>query len=274
MTGLTKGPVTIREFEELDLKSAMLIEAFPTIGLVSTIAASYLVSQLKLKLVGTVTGPFLPPVGVVYGGQVLPPVRLYGGDKVCGIDGTCDQVFLLMSEFPLPDQAVYPVADALLDWAASHECREIVSLEGLPREVDDSPEGHARPVPPKSPSVWGVGATPRARAMLEREKIAQMETGVITGISGVLLWLAEQRKVDALCLLAEALKEFPDARAAAGLVRGLDSLLKNIDINLEPLLKQAEELEVQIKKAIDAAMDASQSRAAPKPTGPSTGLYY
>jgi uncharacterized protein len=273
LSSLTKGPVTIREFHEIDLKSAMLIEAFPTIGLVSTIAASYLVSQLKLDLVGTVTGPFTPPVAVIYGGRALPPIRLYAGETVCGIDGTCDQVFLLMSEFPLPDQAVFPVADALLDWAQAHGCREVVSLEGLPREVGEGPDERAKALS-APPALWGVGATDRARAMLKRESIAEMQTGVITGISGVLMWLAEQRKVDALCLLAEALREFPDARAAAGLVRSIDVLLKRIDIKLEPLLKQAEELETEIKAAIDAAMHASGSRASPKGSAPSAGMYY
>ncbi len=274
MAGLTKGAVTIREFQELDLKSAMLIEAFPTIGLVSTIAASYLVSQLKLELVGTVTGPFMPPVAVVYGGRPLPPVRLYAGEKVCGIDGNCDQLFLLMSEFPLPDHAVYPVADALLDWTQAHGCREIVSLEGLPRDpppVEIAPE---QSVPSGPTPVWGVGATDRARAMLHREKVPAMDAGVITGISGVLLWLAEQRKVDAICLLAEARKDFPDARAAAALVQVIDVLLKQIEIDLDPLLKQAQELERQIKHAVNAAVDASQSRAPPTPSGPSTGMYY
>lgn len=273
MTSLTKGPVTIREFEEVDLKSAMFIEAFPTIGLVSTIAASYLVSQLKLRLVGTVTGPFATPVAVVYGGRALPPIRIYAGEKICGIDGTCDQVFLLMSEFPLPDQAVFPVADALLDWAHSLGCREMVSLEGLPREGTKDVPGAAKALA-TAPPVYGIGSTDRARDMLARQKIPELDTGVVTGISGVLMWLAEQRKVDAICFLSEALKEFPDARAAAGLVRAIDGMLKHIDINLEPLLKQAEELEIQIKAAIDAASDASQSRAGPKPTGPSTGMYY
>lgn len=274
MTGLTKGPVTIHEFEELDLKSAMLIEAFPTIGLVSTIAASYLVSQLKLNLVGTVTAPWMPPVSVVYGARALPPVRLYSGEKVCGIDGNCDQLFLLMSEFPLPDVGVYPVADALLDWAHSNGCREIVSLEGLPMDRPDPETKPERVITGHKPQIWGVGSTDRAREMLKREKIAEMDTGVITGISGALLWMAEERQIDALCLLAEALKEFPDARAAAGLVQVIDVLLKQIDIPLEPLLKQAEELERQIKHAVEAATDAQQSRAAPPQSGPSTGMYY
>ncbi len=274
MTSLTRGPVTIHEFEELDLKNAMLIEAFPTIGLVSTIAASYLVAELKLKLKGTVTAPWLPPVAVVYGGRALPPVRLYGGEKVCGLDGTCDQVFILMSEFPVPDIGAFPMADALLEWAQKHGCRDLISLEGLPKDAPSPDTVPERSVAAPPSVVWGVGATDRARAMLKREKVPEMDAGVISGVSGVILWLAEQRKVDASCLLAEAFKDFPDARAAAALLHVVDQLLKSIEVNLEPLLKQAEDLEKQIKRAVEAAMASSQSRLGPTPSGPSAGMYY
>jgi uncharacterized protein len=275
MPEFQKGAVTIRENEPLDLSSAMLLECFPTIGLVSTIAASYLVTQLKLKLVGTITAPWLPPVAVVYDGKPLPPVRLYGGDKVCGIDGNCDQLFVMMSEFATPDLGVYPLADALLDWAHARGCREIVSLEGLAAETPALESGPERVALPKGHAkVWGVATTERTKLMLEREKVERMEAGVITGVSGVLLWLAAQRGVDTVCLLAEAFKEFPDARAAAELVRVVDALLKVIEVDLTPLMKQAEELESQIKRAVEGAMAAQQSRAVPQSAGVSPGMYY
>jgi len=275
MPDFQKGALTIHELEPLNLDSAMLIECFPTIGLVSTIAASYLVSQLKLKLVGTITAPWLPPVAVVYDGKPLQPVRIYGGDKVCGIDGTCDQVYVLMSEFPTPDLGVYPLADALLEWAHARGCREIVSLEGLPAETPSPESGLERvPIAKGRAKVWGVASTDRTRAMLEREKVETMGAGVITGISGVLLWLAAQREVDTVCLLAEAFKEFPDARAAAELVRVIDSMLKMIEVDLGPLMKQAEELETQIKSAVEAAMEAQKTRSQPQSAGVSPGMYY
>lgn len=275
MPEFQKGAVTVHELEPLDMTSGMLLECFPTIGLVSTIAASYLVSQLKLKLVGTITAPWLPPVAVVYEGRPLPPVRIYAGEKVCGIDGNCDQVFVLMSEFPTPDLGVFPLADALLEWAHSRGCREIVSLEGLPAESpapESAPE--RMPMPKGRAKIWGVASTERTRKMLEREKVETMGAGVITGISGVLLWLSAERQVDTVCLLAEAFKEFPDARAAAELVRTVDNMLKMIEVDLGPLMKQAEELESQIKRAVEAAMEAQQTRATPQPAGVSPGMYY
>lgn len=258
----------------------MLLECFPTVGLVSTIAASYLVSQLKLSPKGSVTAPWSAPLSVVLHGRPLPPIRLYGGEKVCGIDGNCDQLFILMSEFPIPDFGVQPLASALLDWAAERGCREVVSLEGLPRfgQDGDESEGGAAPVPPPVPSgaakVYGVGTTERARKMLAREKVEEMSSGVITGVSGVLMWMAEHRHIDAVCLLAEAYRKFPDARAAAGLVRIVDDMLKNIAVEIGPLMNQAEELERQIKRAVDAALQAQRTRQpSPQASYASPSMY-
>lgn len=282
MPAYTRGQLVIEETEPLDLSSAMLLECFPTVGLVSTIAASYLVSQLKLEPKGSVSAPWSAPLSVVLAGTPLPPIRLYGGEKVCGIDGNCDQLFILMSEFPVPDFGIQPLSTALLDWASERGCREIVSLEGLPRfgeDEDDEDEAAAAAAAKAelatgAAKVYGVGTTARARKMLQREKVEQMSSGVITGISGVIMWMAEQRRMDAVCLLAEAFRQFPDARAAAGLVRIVDGMLKNIAVEIEPLMEQAHALEKQIKKAVDAAVQAQQARqVAPHTSYASPNMY-
>ncbi|HEX9709317.1 MAG TPA: PAC2 family protein [Candidatus Thermoplasmatota archaeon] len=280
LTTFTRGQITIEETEPLDLSSAMLLECFPTIGLVSTIAASYLVTQLQLSPKGSVAAPWSAPLSVVLGGRPLPPIRLYGGEKVCGIDGNCDQLFVLMSEFPIPDFGIQPLSAAILDWAGERGCREVASLEGLPRAGegeggDEEEEAHAHAqVPSGAAKVYGVGTTDRARNMLRREGVEEMSSGVITGISGVLMWMAEQRRVDAVCLLAEAFRQFPDARAAAGLVRIVDGMLKNIEVEIEPLMDQAEQLEKQIKKAVDAAVAAQQARQPPPHTSYASPSMY
>jgi uncharacterized protein len=271
MRSITKGQITITEYEDLDLHDAMLVECFPTIGLVSTIAATYLVSKLNLRPVGSISAPWVAPLAVVYDGRPYPPIRLYAGEKICGIDGDCDQVYVLMSEFTLPDFGVQPLAGAILDWAAERGCRDIISLEGLPAAAPASEEG-VPPVPKGPPRVFGVGSTERARKMLEREHVESMGSGVIAGISGTLLWMAEQRGVDAACLLSDAVREFPDARASAALLQIVDGFLKNIDVEIKPLLEQAEALERQIKGAVEAATDAQGSRQPPRPTA-FPGMY-
>ena len=105
-----------------------------------------------------------------------------------------------------------------------------------------------------------MGTSDRARNMLKRQGVEEMSGGIISGVSGVMMWMAEQRHVDAVCLLAEAFRKFPDARAAAGLVNIVDGMLEHLDVEVEPLMKQAEDLEKEIQKAVDAATAGQKPR--------------
>ena len=71
--------VTIHEFEDFDYQGAKVIDGFPSVGLVSTIAANYLIDMLKLKQVGIVDARHFPTLSVVHNGEPLNPVRIYAG---------------------------------------------------------------------------------------------------------------------------------------------------------------------------------------------------
>jgi uncharacterized protein len=147
---------------------------------------------------------------------------------------------IFICEMPLPMSTHRPVAYALLKWAKDHGCRWIVPLEGIPADSD---------VPVAAePPVWGVGSTDRARAELEKRGINQLETGMITGVTGVLLNEGRWRNVDVVALLAEARREFPDARAAVSLVQAVDLLLPEISIDLKPLQAEAKALEDRLTR--------------------------
>ena len=73
--------VEICNFEEVDLKGATVIAGFPSIGLVSTIAANYLIDALNLKQIGCVTSAQFPALSVVHTGEPLSPVRISAGEQ-------------------------------------------------------------------------------------------------------------------------------------------------------------------------------------------------
>jgi uncharacterized protein len=75
----------------------------------------------------------------------------------------------------------------------------------------------------------------------------------------VLLYEGARLKRDIICLLAEAHASYPDSRAAGMLLEKLDKMLPEIDIDPEPLYKDADEIE----KKLRAFMEQS------KPTAPS-----
>ncbi len=240
--------IEVRTLKEVDLKGGTVVAAFPSVGLVSTISATYLIQMLPVDQVCALESEDFPSVSMIYAKKPKFPARVYAspGHKLA----------IFVCEMPLPNRIHRPVAYTLMDWAKKQGCREIVSLEGLPME-GDGPEG--------GPAVWGVGSTDRARQQLEKHKITQLETGMIAGVTGVLLNEGRWRNTDVIALLAEARPELPDAHAAVALVHALDELLEEVTVDLGPLQQQARQLEEFLQRLKQQATPV----ATKEPTVPS-----
>ena len=244
--------VEVRTLKEVDLKGGTVVAAFPSVGLVSTISATYLIQMLPVDQVCALESEDFPSVSMIYAKKPKFPSRVYAspGHKLA----------IFVCEMPLPTRIHRPVAYALMDWATKQGCRRIISLEGLPME-GDGPMA-------EQPNVWGVGSTAAARKELETHKLAQLETGMIAGVAGVLLNEGRWRNVDVIALLAEARPDLPDAHAAVALVQALDELLEEITVDLGPLQQQARQLEEFLQKLKQQA-----TPVAPKERTPPTDMY-
>ena len=229
--------IDVREFKEVDMKGGTVVAAFPSVGLVSTITATYLITTLQVDQVTALDSADFPSLSMVYAKKPKFPARVYASQD--------PKLAIFICEMPLPMATHRPVALALLQWAKDHGCRQVVPLEGLPVDPESPTAGDG--------SVWGVGSTDRARAELEKRGIPQLETGMIAGVTAVLLNEGRWLNFDVLALLAEARAGMPDARAAVSLVRALDQLLPEIEIELGPLLDQAKALEEHLVRLKEQA---------------------
>jgi len=245
--------IQIIEYKDVDLSNSILIEAFPTVGLVSSIAGHFLVEQLKLEEIGTISSRYFMPAAVIHNGSPSPPVRIYAGKKICGQSGGCDQIVVVISEFMPSVDIIKPVGEMILSWAKKKKCSYIVTLEGT----------HG--LNPKKPKTYGVATTQKMKDLLKKYSIEETKEGMITGITGVLLFEGARLKQDVLCLLAEAHNSYPDSRAAALLVEALDKLLPEIEIDTQPLYKEAEDIEQKIRAFIKQAQPTAPS-SVPQPT--------
>lgn len=63
--------------EKLDKKENTLLIGFPSNGLVGTFTISYLVHYLKMKQVGEIELPDIPPTLFVENGEIITPIRIY-----------------------------------------------------------------------------------------------------------------------------------------------------------------------------------------------------
>lgn len=237
-----------------------MINGFPSVGLVSSIVANYLLNVLEPVQIGVLDSPQFPAISIVRDTEPLNAVRIYAGEKV-GDSASSEQLVIFISEFQPPKSQIKAIASTILDWVQEQKCRLLISPEGL--EVDrksgkeDGGEGgehgegesgaHTTHEGGEELPTYGVASTARARTMLEEHAIPLFKEGVITGIAGVLLNEGKKRDFDVISLLAEAHTNIPDARAAAKVIEALDKFILHIKLDPQPLYLEAERIEHQLK---------------------------
>ncbi|HKZ89674.1 MAG TPA: PAC2 family protein [Thermoplasmata archaeon] len=243
--------IQIYELKRMDVRGATVIDGFPSVGLVSSIVANYLINALGLSQIGIMDSVYFPTVALVRDGQPMNPVRIYAGPKVDGHD----QVVVFISEFQPPPNLIKGIASTVLDWAQDARCNLLVCPEGLIVDASDLDEEE------RQIEVYGIGSTEKTMDMLRGNGVTVFEEGVITGVAGVLLNEGRKRDFDVITLLSEAHPDYPDARAAARVIETIDKLLLHTELDARPLYEEAERIEMQLKSIHQA------TEAAKKPTG-------
>src|SRR5213082_3392033 len=200
--------IQIYELKRMDLRGATVIDGFPSVGLVSSIVANYLINALNLVQIGIMDSVYFPTVALVRDGQPMNPVKA--------------------------------IAATVLDWAQDARCNLLVCPEGL---IVDAREDEAE----RQVEVYGIGSTDKTMDMIRKNGITVFEEGVITGVAGVLLNEGRKRDFDVITLLSEAHPDYPDARAAARAIEVIDKLLLHTELDARPLYEEAERIELQLK---------------------------
>src|SRR5438094_8914304 len=119
--------IQIYELKRMDLRGATVIDGFPSVGLVSSIVANYLINALNLVQIGIMDSVYFPTVALVRDGQPMNPVRIYAGPKM----DDRDQIVVFISEFQPPPNLIKGIAATVLDWAQDARCNLLVCPEGL-----------------------------------------------------------------------------------------------------------------------------------------------
>jgi uncharacterized protein len=250
---LNENEVEICDFEDVDLKGATVIAGFPSIGLVSTIAANYLIDALNLKQIGCVASSQFPALSVVHTGEPLSPVRIYSG-----IQDNGEKIVVFVSEFKPKPNLINSISNTIMNWAKDKGCKLLISPEGM--VVEGKSPGSEEEV-----EAYAIGSTENARSLLVSKKIAQFKNGIIAGVSGVLLNIGKRQDFNVISILAEAHPNYPDAKAAAAAINVM-ALLMGVEINVTPLYEESERIERQLQKFHKQAKPMVSATQAPQPS--------
>ena len=233
---MAESEVRIVDTRGESIRGAMMVVGFPTHGLVGSVAASYLVHTLDMTSVAYMTSEEFPPTVIMEEGVVSAPVRFYASKVVCGVDRSCEQLVVAISDIQPPAESLNHLGRAILDWAETKGVQLIVAVEGQP--LDEEIRGDARV----------VAMANRAAAPLLGKYRFEPANGVVTGFAGGLLLAAIGRNTPVLCLVAQAHKDYPDARAAAKVIETINPLVPMLVLDTKPLREKAQEIEAEVRR--------------------------
>lgn len=226
--------------EKADLKNHVLIEGFPGVGLVGTIAVSYIVEKEKMRPIGHIISSRFPPMTTIHKGRPYYPMRIYKHPK--------KRFCVLLAEFVVPTGIVYHLAKEIMAFAKKNKIRQIVSLAGM-----SSPDGAG-----KSAEIFGIASNDEMHNYLQSKGIKMIEEGVTTGVSGVLIAESSRTRFPAISLLAQSEMKMPDPGASAALVRELDDII-GLDVNTDELAKEAGDIERKMRGLMTKAVKEKQT---------------
>ncbi|MCX8196928.1 MAG: PAC2 family protein [Candidatus Micrarchaeota archaeon] len=217
------------------LRNPVLVEGFPGLGLVGTIAASYLIEKLKMEPLGYITSDQFPPLAAVHNRQPLYPARMYYSTKY--------NLIVFVSEFVIPISVVNELAEKIYEFARKNKISKIISLGGIPIKGEQD-------------EVYAISSLPSLIPALEKiPSVKIIKEGATTGVTGMLLAKGAVENYPVISLLAESHEGYMDPKAAAMVLDVLRTLLR-FELDTSTLEDEAKVIDSKVKEALSKAKSA------------------
>lgn len=213
--------IFIRNLKEFRLKNPVFIIGFPNVGLVGSIATTYLSKLFDFSFVGTFKSSKLAPIAAIHDYEVLPPIRIMASKK--------HNIVLITSESSIPISLSQSMADLILELFKELNGSILITLGGITLGEDKN-------------AVYFIPSTKKAKQLAISKRVGKViKDGATTGVSALILIYSSLKNIDALTLLAEANPDFGDPKASSNVLKSLSKLL-NIHIDTSLLDKEAKDL--------------------------------
>ena len=209
---------------------ASILMGFPGSGLVGSIALQYMVDQLEFEQIGSMNSKYFPPLAMMNKGVINVPVRLYEKNDLAAI----------VADIPIHPMICYEVANGIMDWIEPFHPKEIVTIAGI---ITNEPDKR----------VFGVASTDQALSRIQDSTII-LPIGSISGIASSILTECKIRDIPGFGLLGETINA-PDPRASAATISVLNRMY-GLDLDVKPLIEQAEEIESTMQKLAEQVKTA------------------
>lgn len=229
------------------LNSPVMLAAWPGIGNVATIVATYLERKLAFKKLGEVEAShFFDPIGVIVRANVVEAPNFpqskfyYWKNKEGGSD-----IILFIGE-DQPASKGYELANCVLDVGLSFGVKRVYTCAAALSRIHHT----------EQPEVWGVATSRQVAEDLKRYDLVRKGNLQIAGLNGLLLGVAKERGIHGVCLLGEVpmyATKIQNPMAALAIIQVLTTML-GIEVDTTELAELAGEMKERMKQAAAEAM--------------------
>jgi len=241
------------------LNKPVLIEGLPGIGNVGKVAVDFIIEELKAKKLFEINSYTFPHSVFVNEDNLveLPTIEIFYKK----FDGKKPDLLLLAGDIqPVDEVSSYEFSDKILDMVKEFDGKEVITLGGIGlSEI------------PKKPKLY---CTANCKGIVKKYKDGIVDdklygvVGPIVGVSGLLVGLAKNRKIDAISFLAETYGHpmYLGIKGAREILKLLNKKL-SLNVNINKLDKEIKEVESEIMKRTEQLSEVSRSTALKKLKG-------
>ncbi|MDP7140821.1 MAG: PAC2 family protein [Candidatus Woesearchaeota archaeon] len=240
------------------LRNPIFIEGLPGIGNVGKVAVDFIIEKLEAKELYEFFSYTMPHSVFVNEENLveLPSIKVYY------VKLAKNDLLLLTGDVqPTDEVSSYDFSEKILDIVETFKCKEIVTLGGIGLgEI------------PKKPKVY---ATANNSNIVKRyKKLGSFNenlygvVGPIVGVTGLLLGLADKRKIGAISFLAETYGHpmYLGVKGAREILKILEKRFE-LGINMNEIDKEIDQLESDLLKRTKDISDVSKQTAIKKLKG-------
>ncbi len=233
-------------------KDNILLVGFPSNGLIGTFTISYIVQTLKMKQIGEIEMPELPPALFIDDGEIFGPIRIYKKENL----------YVVISDIPFPIDIAYIFAKSVIQVVKRHKIDKTIIISGL----------EAMNIENKNPKVYGLVTHKSLEVLLYENDIPKFLSGSIFGTDAAVISALRMSNIPTVMLYAQCHPLFPDPKASIHAITVISKILK-IQIDVKDIKKKLEFLRIQHRKLMQQTVDALQQDLGAEPRKKMPQIY-
>lgn len=219
-------------------KSPIIIEGFPGLGFVGTIATEYLIEKLNAKPIGFFWSDKMPPIATIHKDTLRHIFEIFY---------VKDKNLVLVHALSGVKDMEWKLADAVLGLAKQLKVKELISLEGV-----GSPFGGET----ASRTFYYSNSKECGKKLALLKGPEKLTEGMIVGVTGAIMERVP-KDMKASFIFSETHTNLPDSQAVAALIEVINKYV-GLKVDPKPLLSEAKNVEAKLKQLMQKSKEVQQ----------------